>query len=155
MRAIRATICALPLCQLAALVVDTVLQPGANMAPQQHRHHIHLDLFQPQRARLEQRILGQVAHHVEKTVHARVDTALLPEDQLQEVGLVQGVALDQIFQDVEMTGVVEEYLRLDAPFPQPVSRAFGVVKGGERDFARPAAAARCRLRRRERSSDRD
>ncbi len=28
--------------QLTALVVDTVLQSGAHMTPQKHRHHIHL-----------------------------------------------------------------------------------------------------------------
>ena len=37
--------------------------------------------------------------------------------------------------------MVQKHLRLDPTLPQTVGRAFGVIKGGHGDFARPASAA--------------
>ena len=61
--------------------------------------------------------------------------ALLPEDQLDEVGLVQRVAGDQILQQIQVARMVEEDLGLDSLLPERVRRPLGVIEGGGQNDA--------------------
>jgi hypothetical protein len=65
--------------------------------------------------------------------HDALDKLGVASGELHEVGRVEHVLLDQVVEQVEVAGVIEQDLRFDLAFAQLLRRARGVVKRSDVD----------------------
>ena len=86
--------------RLIALVVKVIFHSRAHVSTQKDGQNIDVDLLQTQGAGLEYAVFGQIPDHEKDTVRAGGDPTLLAENKLHEVGLVERVSRNQVFQQV-------------------------------------------------------
>ncbi len=82
----------------------------------------------------------QVAEHVEDAIWPGIDATLLAEDELDEVRGIEGLFRNQVLQEIEVSWMIEEYLRFDADLTEGVGGALSLVERRDADAARTRLA---------------